>query len=92
MTNRNVGIFLGIAVFLLYLGTIIYVELPSLTDRYTVNDDIRMKHFWMGQFKNRELFQDDLLTHLTKPYKDIILFKKDRMFVLNIKRLEENAI
>lgn len=77
MNDKIIRVLLMTAIFLLYLGVIIYVETPSLKDRYTVNGDIRMNHFWMAQFQDKTLFLNDLLADYSKffqPYGFVFIY------------------
>lgn len=40
----------------------------ALTNRYVMNDDVRQQVFWMQQWDDPELFQDDLLARYARNY------------------------
>lgn len=44
----------------------IYAYYPSLVNHYVIADDIRICTYWVGQFYDKGLFQDDLLTEYAK--------------------------
>ena len=46
----------------------IYGQLPAFTNPYVLVDDFRQHLYWMRQFRDSALFQDDLLTEYAKHY------------------------
>ncbi len=41
---------------------------PALTNPYVVDDDVRQQIFWMQQWRDPELYRNDLLTEYAKSY------------------------
>lgn len=41
---------------------------PSLTNPYVIDDDVRQQIFWMQQWNDPELFQNDILTGYARNY------------------------
>ncbi len=46
----------------------IFAHWPALTNPYVINDDVRQQIFWMQQWVDPELYQNDLLTEYAKNY------------------------
>jgi len=55
-----------IAISALALLLIYRLQLPALRDYYTVDDDTCQHIYWMAEFRQRGLFQDDLQTRFAK--------------------------
>ena len=53
----------GLAVFIF-----VYAHLPALTNPYVINDDVRQQIFWMQQWHDPTLFQNDLLADYARLY------------------------
>ena len=49
-------------------GVYVFAHWPALTNPYVVNDDVRQQIFWMQQWLDPELYQNDLLTEYAKNY------------------------
>lgn len=45
-----------------------YAHLPALMNPYVINDDVRQQIFWMQQWQDPTLFQDDLLADYARLY------------------------
>jgi hypothetical protein len=63
--SRNIHL-----VYVLVAASAVYVfaHWPALTDPYVINDDVRQQIFWMQQWIDPELYQNDLLTEYAKNY------------------------
>ncbi len=48
------------------LGVGIYAYYPSIVNHYVVADDLRITSYWVEQFRDHELFSNDLLTDYAK--------------------------
>ena len=46
----------------------VFAHWPALTNPYVINDDVRQQIFWMQQWVDPELYQNDLLTEYAKNY------------------------
>ena len=46
----------------------VFAHWPALTNPYVINDDARQQIFWMQQWVDPELYQNDLLTEYAKNY------------------------
>ncbi len=57
-------------IYVICAASLVYVigHWPMLTNTYVVNDDVRQQIFWMQQWNDPELFQDDLLSRYAKNY------------------------
>jgi hypothetical protein len=57
-------------VYVLVAASTVYVfaHWPALTNPYVINDDVRQQIFWMQQWVDPELYQNDLLTEYAKNY------------------------
>ena len=60
-------------IYLLYVliaatGVYVFAHWPALTNPYVVNDDVRQQIFWMQQWLDPELYQNDLLTEYARNY------------------------
>lgn len=55
-------------IILLAFAIGIYSQFPAFINKYVVNDDIRAHTYWMQQFRDSDLFRNDLLTEYTKYY------------------------
>ena len=44
----------------------VYYLFPILSNPYVINDDVRIWSYWMAQFQDPELFQNDFLTDYSK--------------------------
>ena len=60
------GAWLYVAASVLALLLIYRFQLPALRDYYTVDDDTCQHIYWMAEFHQRSLFQDDLQTRFAK--------------------------
>ncbi|MGO9118108.1 MAG: hypothetical protein ACLQPD_10910 [Desulfomonilaceae bacterium] len=49
-------------------GVYVFAHWPALTNPYVVNDDVRQQIFWMQQWCDPELYQNDLLTEYARNY------------------------
>jgi hypothetical protein len=63
--NRTVHL-----LYVLVAASAVYVfaHWPALTNPYVIDDDVRQQIFWMQQWQDPELYQDDLLTEYAKNY------------------------
>jgi hypothetical protein len=50
------------------LAVYVFAHWPALTNPYVINDDVRQQIFWMQQWVDPELYQNDLLTEYAKNY------------------------
>ncbi|MGO9568688.1 MAG: hypothetical protein ACLP5H_14220, partial [Desulfomonilaceae bacterium] len=46
----------------------VFAHWPALTNPYVINDDVRQQIFWMQQWQDPELYQNDLLTEYARNY------------------------
>ncbi len=46
----------------------VFAHWPALTNPYITDDDVRQQIFWMQQWRDPELYQNDLLTEYAKNY------------------------
>lgn len=53
---------IGYFIIIISLLTGFFIQSESLFNKYNINDDLRITIYWMQQFQDPELFQDDLLT------------------------------
>lgn len=58
----------GGAVILVAAAIFICAHLAAFTNPFVINDDVRQQIFWMQQWQDPELFQDDLLTDYARHY------------------------
>jgi len=65
------------------------INREHFSERYLAEGEFYFEPFNTSIQEKIEMNKDFILT---KPYKDIIVFEKDSMFVLDTKRLEESAI
>ena len=61
-------VFTGAAIFLLALAAGITFQFSAFTCEYVANNDARQHIYWMRQFHDSGLFNDDLLTEFAKNY------------------------
>jgi hypothetical protein len=57
-------------IYVICAASFVYVvgHWPALTNRYVINDDVRQQIYWMQQWNDPELFQDDLLSRYARNY------------------------
>jgi len=57
-------------VYVICAASMVYVvgHWPALTNPYVINDDVRQQAYWMQQWSDPELFQDDLLSRYARTY------------------------
>jgi hypothetical protein len=57
-------------VYMICAASLVYVvgHWSALTNPYVINDDVRQQIYWMQQWTDPELFQDDLLSSYAKNY------------------------
>lgn len=57
-------------VFAICAASLVYVlgHWAALTNPYVINDDVRQQIYWMQQWNDPELFQDDLLSSYARNY------------------------
>ncbi|MGO9567361.1 MAG: hypothetical protein ACLP5H_07475 [Desulfomonilaceae bacterium] len=46
----------------------VFAHWPALTNPYVTNDDVRQQIFWMQQWQDPDLYQNDLLTEYARNY------------------------
>ena len=56
--------------YVLFAALAVYViaHWPALTNPYVINDDVRQQIFWMQQWIDPDLYQNDFLTEYAKNY------------------------
>ncbi len=57
---------LEVLIILLALAIGIISQFPAFINEYVINDDVRMHIYWMQQFRDSDLFRNDLLTEYAK--------------------------
>ncbi len=55
-------------VFFAASAVYVFAHWPALTNRYVTDDDVRQQIFWMQQWQDPELYQNDLLTEYARNY------------------------
>ncbi len=60
-------------VYLLYvlvaaLGVFVFAHREAIKSPYVINDDVRQQIYWMNQWQDNELYQDDILTQYARNY------------------------
>ncbi|MBI4965653.1 MAG: hypothetical protein HY913_20415 [Desulfomonile tiedjei] len=57
-------------IYVICAASLVYVigHWQALTNPYVINDDVRQQIYWMHQWNDRELFQDDLLSRYARNY------------------------
>ncbi|OGX19465.1 MAG: hypothetical protein A3K83_01690 [Omnitrophica WOR_2 bacterium RBG_13_44_8b] len=66
--NRRINILIGLTVVLLAIAASVNFQFPVFTSKYIVKDDVRQHIYWMQQFRDSDLFRNDLLTEYAKSY------------------------
>ncbi len=62
MGSKKIENILLSLVLLISLLVTLYCQFPLLTNKYTINDDVRQEIYFYSQFRDKELFQGDLIT------------------------------
>ena len=65
---RDRDIKLEILVIFIAVGIGINSQFSAFHSKYVMNNDVRAFQYWMGQFRDPELFKDDLLTEYSKSF------------------------
>lgn len=66
----------GIALLALIIG--FYCQWQALGQRFVINGDVPQHIYWMQQFNDPELYQNDLLTHFAKslqPWGAVVIYR-----------------
>jgi hypothetical protein len=74
----------GVFVFVFGLLAALYSQYSALTNEYVIHNDVRQWLYYVQQWANPELFQDDLLTELTKalqPWGMTLVYRAASLFV-----------
>jgi hypothetical protein len=60
----------GLLIYVLVAASCVYVlaNREAFTNPFLINDDVRQQIYWMQQWQDPELFQNDLLTEYAKEY------------------------
>lgn len=66
LKKTNINIELIVILLALVIG--INSQFSALTNKYVINDDVMQHVYWMQQFRDNNLFKNDLLTEYAKNY------------------------
>jgi len=65
---HNINIHINTALIIFSLCFAVFAYYPMFTNTYAIADDARTCTYWMRQFQDPDLFQNDLLTDYAKEY------------------------